>query len=551
MDSRNAVFDRPRDEAGRTLVVNLRPYQIDAVASLFEYFEHSDGNPVIVLPTASGKSIIQAAFIQETLAKWPNERFLLLSHVKELLIQNSSKIGPDVGIYSAGLKQRDIKQVTLAGIQSIYKRAHEVGDISIIIIDECHLLSKHSASMYRRFLDDLRGYCPHVKVIGMSATPFRLDSGPLIKGSNRLFTDIAYSISMRDLMDQGYLSPLVSAPVKRNTVDVKKRGGEYIAGDLERAMDKSDITKAALDEVEALCQDRKSWLVFCCGVEHARHVTEELNARGYRSEIVIGDTPSEQRSSAIESFKAGGLRALVSVGVLTTGFDAPCADALICLRPTCSPGLWLQMVGRITRIHPGKENGLVLDFTDNTKNHGPVDRITIDGDGEVKTSPCRICVSCGGLVPQGEIICPNCGDELKKYCAVCMAPMALKDTACPTCGYDPYRPRVAKHNTTASTESIISSLIPKVIEITSWEIARHKKQDRPDSVRVRYWSGIDHYDEWWCFDHGGYAAQKACKWLGQQATTTEAIEVLKSRTPPKSITVRQDGKYWRVLTRNP
>jgi DNA repair protein RadD len=409
--------------------------------------------------------------------------------------------------------------------------------------------------MYRKFLSELSAYCPHIKVVGMSATPFRLDSGPLIKGDKRLFTDIAYQVSIRDLIDQGFLSPLVSAKTKRtDTSMVAKRGGEYITGDLERVMDASDITRCALDEVESLCADRKSWLVFCVGVDHAHHVSDAIRARGYSSAVIIGSTPAHERSERLSDFKAGRLRSLVSVGVLTTGFDAPCADALICLRPTCSPGLWIQIVGRVTRLHPGKENGLVLDFTQNTLLHGPIDQIEIDGDGNVKTNPPKICVHCGGLIyKRGP--CPECGKEQERPCPKCGSPVPLKQTICMDCGYDLSRPpREPNHATTASNAEILSTDRPIAKDVQSWTWNIHAKYEKPDSIRVRYCCWDGYYDEWICFDHGGFAARKAGAWWRSHRggiipmSTREAIARQSECVCPSSIIVRKDKKYWRIVS---
>lgn len=539
----------------------LRPYQHATVDALLRYFETEPGNPIAALPTGAGKSVIMAAFIRRILEQWPSERFMLLAHVKELLTQNADKLaallpGISVGMYSAGLGRKELGyHVTVAGIQSIYKRAHKCGDVSIVLVDECHLVSKTGDTMYVSFLRELQKYCPHVRFVGLSATPYRLDSGPLIKGDARIFTDIAYSISIKQLIDQGYLAPLVSAPVstRANTTGVKKRGGEFIAGDLERAVNRSDITNPALDEVERLCSDRRSWLVFCVGVDHANAVNAALRARGYASEVVVADTAN--RDEHLKAFKLGKLRALVSVGVLTTGFDAPNADALICLRPTCSPGLWVQIVGRVTRPAPGKVDGLVLDFTTNTRTHGPVDLIEVDGDGNVHTSPLTDCPNCGAEMMKGKP-CAACGFIDCKPCPSCNAPIPMGQRECPTCGaVRESSTREAKHDTRASTASLLSDGNQSMREVVaSWSFKKHTKTGKPDSVCVTY--EIDKlatYQEWLCFEHGGLPSQKAAMWWirhgGASPTPTTTAAALSRATElkmPNEIRVKRDGKYWRV-----
>ena len=542
----------------------LRPYQSAAVQALFDYFAAHSGNPILSLPTAAGKSIIQAAFIKAVLDLWPGERFLLVSHVKEILQQDADKIAAlmpnvTVGVYSAGLGKKETGyQVTIAGIQSVYKKAYEMGAISIVIVDECHLVGKIKDTMYGQFLAELADICPSVKVIGLSATPYRLDSGPLIKGRDRVFTDIAYQVTIKELIEQGYLAPLVTAPTtsRANVSAVKKRGGEYVTGDLERVMNQGNITEAALTEVDALCTDRKSWLVFCVGVDHARDVAQAIRLRGHSCEVVVGDTPTDVRADRLERFKAGEIRALVSVGVLTTGFDAPCADALICLRPTLSPGLWVQMVGRVTRLCDGKRDGLVLDFTDNLRTHGPVDLITIDGNGNVRTSPYRVCPECGELIPPRAKACV-CGYSFERECAKCHGLFDRDLAVCPDCGTWAAKPgRKIDHDTTASDAAILSDGDGKV-ELIDWiDVTRHVKEGKPDSVKVTY-SVADtlaqKYSEWLCFDHGGFASRKAqARWLELQGespvplSVAEALGRADELQHPERITVRKEGKYWRV-----
>jgi DNA repair protein RadD len=546
--------------------MQLRPYQSDAVMAVLNYYERGNtGNVLLALPTGSGKSVIQAAIIREILARWPGERFLLLAHAKELLSQNAAKIaalcpGVSVGIYSAGLGRKELgHQVTIAGIQSVHRMAHKLGDMSIIFIDECHLVSKGGDTMYRRLIADLAKYCPHAKIVGMSATPWRLDSGPLIKGKDRIFTDIAYSISIKELIDQGYLSPLTTSPTttRIKTDGVAKRGGEFIAGELEKAANVDAITKAAIDEVELACADRKSWLVFAVGVDHAKAVCAEIARRGIAAEAVTGETSHGERDAMLARFKRGELRALVSVGVLTTGFDAPCADALINLRPTLSPGLWVQIVGRVSRLHPGKENGLVLDFTNNTRTHGPVDLIEVDGDGNLKTSPAVMCAGCFKEYPGKLRECPHCGLSRFKECKECQGPVPLGVYECPTCGHIELPPeRKIKHETKASDAAILSSGDRSMKEkVVRWEMVRHRKDGRPDSMAVSYYASmITEYREWVCFEHTGFAGEKAAQWWYRRggkapapARVADALARTSELVMPDEITVKRNGKWWEVV----
>ncbi|WP_295049918.1 DEAD/DEAH box helicase, partial [uncultured Paracoccus sp.] len=341
-------------------MLTLRPYQQAAITAIYGYFQTHTGNPLVVIPTAGGKSLVMASFIEGVLRAWPDQRILIVTHVRELIAQNHAEmigLWPDApsGIYSAGLGKREAEaRILFAGIQSIHRRATEIGHTDLMLIDEAHLIPGKSSTMYRRFLDALKAINPALKVIGLTATPFRLDCGMLHEGQNALFTDIAYEAPVRELIDAGYLSPLVSKqPTTR--LDVSKvgtRAGDFIARDLAAAVDQDAITRAAVTEIIKHGCDRKSWLAFCSGIEHARHVAEEFVRQGISCRMIFGDTPKDERDAILAAFKRGEIRALASMGVLTTGFNAPGVDLIALLRPTQSAGLYVQMVGRGTRLAP-------------------------------------------------------------------------------------------------------------------------------------------------------------------------------------------------------
>jgi len=185
-------------------------------------------------------------------------------------------------------------RILFAGIQSIHRRALEIGHTDLVLIDEAHLIPGASNTMYRRFLDELQAINPRLKVIGLTATPFRLDCGMLHEGDNALFTDIAFEVSVRDLIDQGYLCPLISKRPKTrlDVSNVGTRAGDFIARDLAAAVDQPSITTAAIDEVMDYGRERRSWLLFCAGVDHARHVAAAIEARGIPCGTIFGRMPA-------------------------------------------------------------------------------------------------------------------------------------------------------------------------------------------------------------------------------------------------------------------
>ena len=365
--------------------MQLRQYQREAVNAIYDYFTERDGHPLIVMPTASGKSFVMAAFIKETLEHWSDQRILVLTHVRELIRQNFQELVDHwplapAGVYSAGLKRRESNaQVLFGGIQSVHNKADEIGTCDLILIDECHLVPRTSDTMYRRFLDEMSVINDQVKVVGLTATHYRLDSGLLTEGKDRVFTDVAYEVPVRRLIDEGWLSPLVTkAPTTElDTTGVHTRGGEFISGELATAVDKIEINAAAVREIVHYGRDRQSWLIFCVGVSHAYHIRDVLREHGVAVETVTGETNKLERDYILEEFKAGRLRAVTNCDLLTTGFNHPGIDMLAILRPTQSTGLYVQIAGRGMRNAPGKENCIAegeLVLTD--QGLVPIERVT-------------------------------------------------------------------------------------------------------------------------------------------------------------------------------
>lgn len=518
--------------------LNLRPYQDGAIAGIYQYFEKETGNPLVIIPTAGGKSLVMASFIEGVLKAHPDQRILIVTHVRELIEQNYLelvKLWPDApaGIYSAGLKQRDIAaRILFAGIQSIHKRVYDVQQCDLVLIDEAHLIPRKSNTMYRRFLEGLKRLNPLLKVIGLTATPYRLDSGLLHQGKDALFTDIAFEVSVRELIDGGYLSPLISKRMatQLDLTGVGTRGGEFIARDLERAVDQDSITQGAVEEILAYGEQRRSWLVFCSGVDHAFHVRDALRARGVACDTIVGDTPSAEREALIEAFKQGRLRCLTNANVLTTGFNAPAVDLIAMLRPTQSAGLYVQIVGRGCRLADGKDNCLVLDFAGNIARHGPIDAIQPkrskgEGGGD---APIKCCPECQSLVHAALRICPDCGHLFP-------AP----------------EPKIEAE---ASSLDILSTSAPEWIPVDNIRYLRHAKPDRPPSLRVDYTSGLVVHSEWVCLEHTGYPRQKAADWWRQRApgipfpsSVQDALAFVHRFRRPAHIAVRPSGRFVEIV----
>lgn len=529
----------------------LRDYQQRAIDLLYEWFDkNDDGNPCLVLPTGSGKSHIVAALCKDAIQNWPDTRVLMLTHQKELIEQNAAKMrehwrGAPMGIYSASVGKRQLGEpITFAGIQSLIRRVDDVGHVDVCLIDECHLVSHEDEGSYRVLLRSLRGINPSMRIVGLTATPYRLGHG-LITDPPAIFSDLIEPVSIEELVYQGHLAPLRSK-VTRTRLDVSgvhKRGGEYIERELQAAVDVDETNDAVVREVIALAGERKSWLFFCAGVRHAQHVRDSLIRQGIRAACVTGETPKGERSEILAAFKEGRIQAVTNANVLTTGFDAPSIDLIAMLRPTLSVSLYVQMAGRGMRVAPGKADCLVLDFAGVVSMHGPITDVdpggrSGDGEGEAMI-PAKECESCHELCAVACRICPACGAAFP----------------------EPQRPRLELDE----EADIMGSVSVTEAEIVEWAWRKHtSKASGKDMLAVTYYTGdlMAHgVTEYFPVLHDGYAQSKALAALRTICTSSgaafsieetgleEAARILSISKPPSTIRYKRDGKFYRVLSR--
>jgi DNA repair protein RadD len=518
-------------------MLELRPYQRSAIDGLYNYWSDKKGdNPIIVAPTGSGKSLIIAHLIKDAMS-YPGTRVLILTHVKELLEQNASELvalypEADVGFYSASLKKKVLrKPITFAGIQSIHKKAYQmVPAPDLVIVDEAHLIPKTDGTRYNKFLSDLRICNRGVKVVGLTATPYRLDSGWLHEGENAIFDGIAYDIPVADLMEQGFLAPVISKSGVK-TIDlsnVGKRGGEYIESELAKAASDPKLVTETVAEIVRYGAERKAWLVFACGVNHAELLRAEFETHGIEADVVTGADGMSARVDKIERFRRGGSKCLINVNVLTTGFNVPHVDLVAIVRATESTGLYIQIVGRGTRIAPGKENCLVLDYGDNVMRHGFIDQIKpkIKGRTEDGEAPVKKCPECLTVNHAAVRVCIECGHE--------------------------FPPPQFNHGTKAYSGAMISTQVQaEWVDVDDVGYSRWRKEGKPDSIRVTYYCGLIKVSEWLCPDHGGYASeryQKRMPSLGASAMTTEdAMQECDHWIKPRRIKVKPNDKFHDIV----
>jgi DNA repair protein RadD len=528
-------------------MIQLRYYQQEALDALYNYFmTHQTGNPLIALPTGTGKSVLPAAFIQGIMRKWPNQRFLMVTHVKELIQQNAEeleKLWPNapLGIYSAGLKQRDTAHpIIFGGVQSMVKHPDWFGHRDIAFVDEAHLMSGDDDSRYNTFFAFMKLINPNLKIIGMTATKYRMGMG-LLTG-NGIFTDIVYDKTdfegFNELLDAKFMSPLIPFKVKTelDVSDVSVVQGEFVATQLQGAVDKAEITFNALREMCYAGQDRRSWLIFASGIEHAEHIAEQLGAFGIDCAPVHSKRPSEYNDAAIKAFKRNELRAIVNYGKLTTGFNHPSIDLIGMIRPTLSVPLWVQMLGRGTRIADGKQNCIVLDFARNTPRLGPINdpRIPNKKGSDAGETPIKLCEGCGAYNHISARLCCNCGE-----------PFTFQQKL------------VSKAGTEELIKRAVTEELPQIetFNVLNATYVKHDgKIGRPPTMKVTYFTTGLAFKEFICLEHNGMAGKIARDWWRRRhksdppAKVDEALHFVSQLKCPRYIRVHVNKLHPEILS---
>lgn len=536
----------------------LRWYQREACESAWAWICNQAGNPVISLPTGAGKSLVIAELCRKTVEEF-GCRAMVLAHRKELLEQNADKISAllpatvPVGLYSAGLRSRDTDEsVVVAGIQSAYDKAGLFGSRQLIVVDESHLVPLAGEGMYRKFLNDMRAINPASRVVGLTATPYRLDCGPLCRADG-IFQRICYSAPIGQLIAEGHLCALESKATDAHieTRGLHKRAGEFVAHEVENAFTAGDLVQRSCREIVARAADRQSVLVFCCGVRHAEAVADCLDQiSGSSVGLVTERTKPMLRAESLSRFRSGAIRFLVNVDVLTTGFDAPNIDCIAVLRSTASPGLFAQICGRGLRVAPNKTSCLILDFGQNIRLHGPLDS---PGYGRGSTR------NPSSGEPGETKKCPNCEQESLRNAEFCL-----------DCGFEfGGPPREPKHDARPDDAAILSQ--PETYSVEGVRMRKHTKKNAPpgssSTLRVDYecapsgGSMPEVVSEWVCLEHAGYAWVQASKWWKEHTkaprpdSAEEPIETAirlfngGAFRMPARITVIQEGKFRRVIGR--
>ncbi len=543
-------------------MLELRYYQRDALDALYEYWGKDGGNGLIVLPTGAGKALVIAKLIEELLADYRDMRILNVTHSAPLVGQNYKEfLGllpfAPAGIYSAGLGRRDAHaQVLFCGIQSVWNKVDQIGDVDLVIVDEAHAISRNANTQYGKFFRDVRARNPDSRTCGTTATDYRMDSGRLTDDLDddgiidpvtqapvkfKLFDDVVYEIGIGELIEQGYLTRLTSQKTS-SKIDLKgvgTRGGEYIPGQISAAAEQ--IIESAVAEDMVLSEGRRAGLFFSTSKENATHVAEAIRRHGRTCAVLTSDN-SHETDKIFRAFHAGEIWAISSVSMITTGTNFPFVDFISLILSTKSPGKLVQILGRGTRNCPGKIDCLIADHGKNLAYHGPIDQIRPREPGK-------------GLGEQPKKQCPQEHLDVNGNYG-CGEMIAISIMTCHCCGYVFPPSEEVKITAQAADVPVLSVAPPEPRTVTDRSFRFHEgKGDKPPSVKVTYMIGMTAINEWLCPQHTGFAKSKADRyWLahgGQRPFPKTPIEWLERQDElagTAEIMVKPRDRYWDVVS---
>ena len=534
----------------------LRGYQKKAAVQCFQDAMQKGVHPLVVTPTGSGKSLICCEIINLILSHDPTWNILVMSHTEEICEQDFIALtdyfsGVEIGLYHAGLHSRTINKITVAGIQSACRSPELFEDFDFIIIDEAHSVPTTGEGQYRTFLK------PFEKYIGLTATHYRLGHGYIHKGEGAIFNKISIDLSQGEeftkLQDEGYISKIYSKKtlLELDANDIRTRLGDFVVPDMSKKFNREAITTQAVKEICEIGKNYYQWLVFAIDIEHAESIKAELIKQGINAEAVHSKMEGN-RKQIIKRYKNQQIQCLVNVDILTIGFDAPNIDLIAMLRPTQSPVLHVQSIGRGLRVAKNKDHCLVLDFAQNTSRLGPINAIQVVNKDKSK----------GG------------GGALTKPCPECQCLNPIQARICMACEHEFIFEKGRDLQNTAGSGEIVANKKKKpwekdddrkweAEEKQAWQEVRGvqyavwNKPDKPVSVIVIYkCKGGQQFREWVLLHHKGWAGNNAIRWCERRwkgapnPVPRTVLDFLKNSNRfkiPVSIKVDFSNKFNRIV----
>ena len=489
----------------------LRPYQVIALNQIHKDLQ-TDNHVLLQAIMGAGKTVMVCRLINKYFFE-TNRNFLILAHKEELVQQfyNTFKTKSDVPLHEIGIacsgiqaKKQIGRRIVIATRDTFIGQLDKYNYCSMLVVDECHAINMDdTSSTYYKIITDLQSKNEQLRILGITATPFRVSLG-LCYGDrncgNVLFPKLNHHIKYEELKDQGYLMPLEGLVAGNDSiqkdVDGVKRNGEFVLDQLQDVMVKQVHLETAVEAINKHCKDFKHICIFCVGIEHAEKLSELL---GDECTVVHSKLSNIERSQNMDDWNSGRKRMIASINILVEGFDFPALDCLVMVRHTMSAGLYLQAVGRVIRIYPGKKRAFLLDLTDNTSRFGTdLDKVKVKIPKKVSDEALK---------------------KFEKECPECNCWMHVARIECPDCGYvyPPTEREVEIANKIPDLKSVnFEPAPPTVCTLYDIEFKRHKKKGKPDSLRVNYLDTNQYQpcmgSEWICLEHGGFAAQKAVEW---------------------------------------
>ena len=562
--------------------ITLRPYQQDALNAVLDAFQRQR-SVLLEAACGAGKTILFSSIIRHFAEKYPAMRSVILAHREQLVKQARDKLlkvwpeGEDkVGMAckSACSTVELEKPVVIASPQTLAARIGSMPPVQLAIVDEVHRLPPADRkSQYGGLMEALRGYYPEMRLLGVTATPYRLNHGYIYGDKCRhpeqnWFSDLSYKVGIYDLQAQGFLVPLkLYIADEPDLSDVGTSStGDWNIDELAEAMSKSVHVNSAVEAVQRYASDRKHIVVFGVTIEHAEVLRDVFREAGYSTVAVHSKMPKAERDAALYAFDRGDVQVVCNVGVLTEGWDCTSVDCMVMCRPTKSAALYCQMAGRGLRLHEGKTDCLMLDLSGNYAEHGrpeeprvKMGRESGEGDGSWECPEChfvnepkdRVCASCGYERPEPE---PEMRD-----CPHCRFPFPANKLVCPHCGQvRSQRKAVELHEVKRDID-----LLPKLVEIAFEPVVNadfvSRKGNAMIEIRLLVSEGgglpfqVNDY-----LDFDGTAGEwSRCrahqKWMRLASTNpprtlSEAKERISELNFPPRVLIKRDktGKYWNV-----
>lgn len=543
-----------------TTFFSLRPYQLTALDTLHTAIQQQD---ILLLQaaTGSGKTVMVVRMIQRYYYDHPDRRFLIIMHKKELAQQFitafkkfTSIPDKDIGIACSGLQKTAVidQPITIASVQTLINKVDEFPGVDLVVVDETHRIGHDHKTRYRVLLNKLRQQRPQHKLIGVTATAYRLGHGMIYGDKCRperanFFPELTHRITYNSLVADNYLMELkgfvASSEAITEDLENVRVDGDYNLGQLGDVMSKTVHINSAVDGFEKYGMDHQSVCVFACTIKHAEALCNAFKNRGHSAVVIHSKLQPLVRDANIRSWQSGEARIAVSINILIEGFDFPALSCLVFCRPTKSPTVFVQAIGRILRKAPDKKEALLIDLTNNTSNFGtdldnPIfvipEQKNGDGEAPVKTCP--------GELAGGEV----CG---------CRVHASL--IYCPECGFR-FTENTIEEKDLGKLEEVIFNE-PEKHTVKSVDYLEHQsKKSNKRLMKVVYHCGtilnpVDFYD-WVCLPdfYTGYVVNKARKWWNNRTiepfpeTVEEAIFLSEELDVPLIIQVIQKNGFGEI-----